>query len=316
MKRICAFALYLVLTLSVMAQGYRPSGTYTYAVKGSEELKLDVYDPVPGSETEYMGKEKPTVMFAFGGGFMSGRRNEGYLVQYFHQLNEAGYRVVSIDYRLGLKGVDKMGVLQASKLKNAIYMATEDMISATAWLLDHKEETKVDAGNIVLCGSSAGAITAMQSMYELANRSKLVRDLPESFRYAGVMSFSGAIYSTKGKLHFKNDTPPILMFHGTADKLVTYDQIKVLKWGFFGSDRIAERLAKFDRDYWFYRQQDHSHEIAGIMSGTVDKQIEFLEKAVIGGKPGTVDVMVLDESIEFWKIDPTDVYKKKKKIAE
>jgi carboxylesterase type B len=48
------------------------------------------------------------MIFVFGGGFVRGSRDhEGYL-PYFKFLNDNGFDVVSIDYRLGLKPLTTM----------------------------------------------------------------------------------------------------------------------------------------------------------------------------------------------------------------
>lgn len=46
-----------------------PDGTYMFAQRDTCDLFLDVYEPAPGSMTSFEGKEKPTILFMFGGGF-------------------------------------------------------------------------------------------------------------------------------------------------------------------------------------------------------------------------------------------------------
>ena len=94
-----------------------------------------------------------------------------------------GFRIISIDYRLGLKGAEKVGVGQARELHHAILLAVEDLFSATAFMIDNAEQLGIDTGNIVISGSSAGAITAMQAEYELCNGTPVSEVLPEDFRY-------------------------------------------------------------------------------------------------------------------------------------
>ena len=49
-----------------------PAGTYLYAQRDTCDLFMDIYYPSAGSETHIDGKEKPTVIFMFGGGFIGG----------------------------------------------------------------------------------------------------------------------------------------------------------------------------------------------------------------------------------------------------
>lgn len=277
----------------------KPSGTYLFVQRDTCDLFMDVYDPAEGSETSAFGIGKPTIIFMFGGGFIQGTRDDADYLKWFRMMTENGYRIISIDYRLGLKGSDKVGVAQVNVLDKAIHLAVEDLFSATTFIIDNAEQLGVDPGNIVISGSSAGAISVMQAEYEIANRTEWASVLPAGFNYAGVMSFSGAILSREGKVDFKDDPCPTLMLHGTSDKLVPYEQIKVFNLGFFGGGKLVERFKKYGLSYNMYHFIDYGHEIAGSMDTTVDLQIKFLETNVMQKK---------QRIVEAWLSDP-DVYK-------
>ena len=276
-----------------------PDGTYLYAERDTCDLYLDVYNPAKGSQTSIDGKKKPTIVFMFGGGFIGGTRDDASYNQWFRTLTQNGYRVISIDYRLGLKGSDKVGVAQVNVLDKAIHMAVEDLFSATVFMIDNAETLGIDPENIVVSGSSAGAISVMQAEYEICNSTSWTEVLPEGFNYAGVMSFSGAILSRKGKVKYAKEPCPTLMLHGTADKLVPYKQIAFFNLGFFGGGKLVERFKKFGLDYNMYHFIGYGHEIAGSMSTTTDLQFKFLECNVMEDK---------DRIVETWIEDP-NVYK-------
>ena len=276
-----------------------PDGTYMYAERDTCELYLDVYNPAKGSKTSIDGKKKPTIVFMFGGGFIRGTRDDQSYNKWFKMLTQNGYRVVSIDYRLGLKGSNKVGVAQVNVLDKAIHMAVEDLFSATAFMIDNAEALGIDPANIVVSGSSAGAITVMQAEYELCNRTRWAAGLPSDFNYAGVMSFAGAILSRKGKVKYQESPCPTMMLHGTSDALVPYKQIAFFNLGFFGGGKLVERFKKFGYNYNMYHFIDYGHEIAGSMDTTFDLQLKFLENNVMQGD---------NRVIEAWVSDP-DVYK-------
>ena len=48
-------------------------------------------------------------------------------------------------------------------LDKAIHLAVEDLFSATSYLIEHQEELGIAPSNIVVAGSSAGAITSLIS---------------------------------------------------------------------------------------------------------------------------------------------------------
>ena len=182
-------------------------------------------------------------------------------------------------------------------LDKAIHMAVEDLFSATGYILENAESLGIDPQNIVISGSSAGAITVLQADYELCNRTEYAASLPEDFRYAGVMSFSGGILSRKGKLKYASEPAPTLLFHGTGDRLVNYGQVRFFNIGFFGSDRIAHRFKKFGYPYSIYRYLDCGHEIATIMDESTEYQFRFLEETVTGGDRTVVDMTIDDPDI-------------------
>ncbi|MDE5956466.1 MAG: alpha/beta hydrolase [Bacteroidales bacterium] len=274
-----------------------PDGTYMFASRDTCDLYMDVYNPAASSQTTLEGKEKPTVIFMFGGGFIHGTRDDKGYSNWFRMLTENGYRVISIDYRLGLKGSTKVGVAQVNVLDKAIHMAVEDLFSATSFIIDNADQLGVAPDNIVISGSSAGAITVMQAEYEICNRTSWAEALPEDFRYAGVMAFSGAIFSRKGKVRYETAPAPTLIMHGTGDSLVPYKQIKVFNLGFFGGGKLVERFEKFGYNYNMYHFIDYGHEIANSMETTMDLQLRFLETNVIRGQKRIVEAWIDDPGV-------------------
>lgn len=274
-----------------------PAGTYLYAQRDTCDLFMDIYYPSAGSETHIDCKEKPTIIFMFGGGFITGERDNESYNKWFRQLTANGYGVISIDYRLGLKGSNKVGVAQANLLDKAIHMAVEDLFSATNFIIDNAEELKINPKNLVISGSSAGAISVIQAEYEIANQTQWAKSLPTDFNYAGVMSFAGAIFSREGKVDFKTRPCPVMMLHGTADAIVPYTQIAVLNLGFFGGGKLVDRFKKYDLNYNMYHFIDYGHEIAGSMDTTLDLQIKFLENNVMQGKKRIVESWISDPDV-------------------
>lgn len=279
------------------AYAAEPSGTYLFAVKDSLSLFMDVYGPAEGSVTSIDGRNKPTLIYIFGGGFKEGARYTESQVECYQKYNEEGYRVIAIDYRLGLKGVKKMGIAQSKLLKKAIRMAVEDLFSATSFIVDNAEALGVEPDNIVICGSSAGAITALQADWEICNRTDVTSLLPEGFRYAGVISFSGAIYSDVGAIRYGMEPAPTLMLHGTSDKLVNYKQIHFLNQRFAGSSVIVKTFEKGGYNYNLLRFKERGHEIASAMSYCYPETFRFLETNVMKKEKRIIDAMIDDPAI-------------------
>lgn len=267
MKRLALLFLFVLAGFGGFAQTMQ---TYQYAQHDTLKLYLDLYTP------EHVNDSTICVVYVFGGGFIGGHRDGDFEKSYFKQLVDKGFMVAAIDYRLGLKGVKNLSITHSEPLENAIDMATEDAISAIAYLLAHSKELKVNKDWIMMVGSSAGAITSLHVDYALCNGYLNSNILPADFRLAGVVSYAGAIYSNEGKVKYRNHAPaPTMFFHGTADRLVPYKQIKFFRHGFFGTVALVKRFEKFGYPYFARRFEDYGHSIAAAGPFTVDDLVWF-----------------------------------------
>ena len=202
-KHITLFALALLAALTAGAQNATtaeitellavpdsaktlvlPKTTFLFAQRDTCDLFLDVYPPAEGAQTTFDGKPKPTVLFVFGGGFISGRRDDPTLNPWFKILTDNGYGVVSVDYRLGLKGVDMrfdlFHLIESAKYtKRAVDIGVEDVFSAIAFLAEHRAETGIDPDNLVISGSSAGAMITLSCIWETCTPTVRTAALPD-----------------------------------------------------------------------------------------------------------------------------------------
>lgn len=288
MKRIVTVIALCAIAASAAARTCLKS-TELYSVKGADSLYLDRYTAPAEDDAA-----RPCMIFVFGGGFVSGARDAEQYLPYFEHLVDRGYDVVSIDYRLGLRGAVSGGRLDpmsfVTALAGSISMAVEDLFSATAFVLENAERWNIDPRRIVTSGSSAGAITVLHAEYEIANRGVLARMLPEDFDYSGVISFAGAILSFDGSLQWNSTPAPMLLFHGDADSNVPYDVLSEDPLAFFGSRSIAASLTANDIPHWFYaiRNADHSIAVTPMHDHLSDID-SFLDKFVAERLPLIID---------------------------
>ena len=294
MRKVLAFLLFVGMFLGAEAQ----SATYQYADRDGERLLLDFYTP------DEVGDSTICVVFIFGGGFVNGSRNEDYFVKYCQDLRNEGFQVASIDYRLGLKGVTGIGPTNYKPLAKAIDMAAEDCISALAYLVNHAGELKINADRIVLVGSSAGAITALQTDYALCNGFLNSSELPSSFRIAGVVSYSGAVFSTMGKVKYRLHEPaPTMFLHGMEDRLVPYKQIKLFRIGFYGSSKLAKVFKKQDLPYRIQRYKGYGHAVAMGFPINIDELEWFCKHYVANHEKLQIDYTYYDMKAVYPKGD-------------
>lgn len=320
-KALIVAVLAMFSSAPLFAQKMEPDATVKYADRDTCALYMDIYEPDASKVVCEDGRQRPTIIHVFGGGFKEGSRAETWLRPWFREMNARGYRMITIDYRLGLKGV--RGVTQtefAGLLDNAIRMAVADLFSATEYLVKSGKSMGIDPDNLVVTGSSAGAITVQQAEWVLCNRAAggrhggagrasssglcnydhVADGLPEGFNYKGVMAFAGAVM-VNGELDYAAEPCPVMMFHGSEDELVPYDIVRAGTLAFCGPCQIQKALETAGGTSRFYRFPGINHAVAGYMPQTVGKQVDFIENNVMRGSKERVDAVIVDSSLPAYK---------------
>ena len=293
MKRLLTIVALLISVATTAQEVVRT--THHYATHDGYELLLDRYDTTTPNE-----ERRPCMIFAFGGGFKQGSRDNEMYISYLERLATEGIVAVSIDYRLGLKVYPPTGgkVSMVKALANAVNVAVEDLYGATNYIIANAEAWNIDPELIMISGSSAGAITVLQAEWMRSNGDRMAEVLPEGFRYAGVVSCAGAIFSTKGKPKFKHEAAPMLLFHGTSDSNVPYHKSSIAGIGFFGSKHIAKQLDKVLSPYYFYSAEYVTHTLAA--TPFIDQQeliLQFINDYVLRGRKLYIEAQIIDPTI-------------------
>ena len=269
--------------------------TGVYNIADTDTLKYDRYYCAETPLTS-------TLIFAFGGSFKAGERDNKDYIPFFNFLAENGVNVVSIDYRTALASVpaSQMASIEGFKdaLQQAITVAVMDFLTATGYVMSKSEEWGTDPTKIFACGSSAGAITALQAENVLVGGS-LGGIFPEWFNYAGVISFAGAVCAD-GEPVWTEKTAPLMLFHGDADNVVPYEKAVIGNMGLYGSKTISNTLNGMDIPHVFHTVMGASHEVCiNPMNVYRTEIMQFIRDAANGGigeitiltgrKPGVKD---------------------------
>ena len=273
MKKVMLLIVTLLLAFIGSAQQ-----TYTFATRDTMELKMDVYQP------QHPRADHACVLYVFGGGFMSGNRDDDFSRKCCQLLAEKGFVAVAIDYRLYLKHAPKVPLLKMYTLfDTAIRYAVEDCSDAIAFLWDHAGELKIDPTKMVLTGCSAGAITVLQTDFSRVNHLPAASHLPAGFVPVAVIPYSGGIMCQNNKLKYASQPAPTCMFHGTSDKIVNYRRFRgSLGTSLFGTHSLAKVFAKNKYNYWVLRFEKRGHEIAIALPPTIDEFCAFVDAALSG----------------------------------
>jgi acetyl esterase/lipase len=190
---------------------------------GDMDLLLDVYHPPEGVTPKRMG-----IIHLFGGGFFTGNKNAGYIVNDVRALGRLGYTNISANYRLTGQG------LWPSQI--------HDTKAAIRWVRANAGKIGIDADKIAIAGYSAGGMLSL-----LAAGTNGVAEFEGNGGNAGVSSNVQAgigvypLASPSGNLFPTNLSPeertkamdaaspakyigknfaPTIFIHGTADTTV------------------------------------------------------------------------------------------------
>ncbi|MCB1277255.1 alpha/beta hydrolase [Prosthecobacter sp.] len=193
-----------------------------YKTTPQGELKLHVFSPAGEVQAAVL---RPCVVFFFGGGWKSGSYLQ--FVPQAEYLASRGLIAISADYRI------------LNLHKTTPDKAVEDAKSAIRWVRGHATELGIDPSKVIAGGGSAGghlaACTALVKAYDAESDDKNISAVPNAmvlFNPAmniatlfkqretgdGPMTLEMAEAITPNNFVAK-DTPPAILFFGTADKL-------------------------------------------------------------------------------------------------
>lgn len=228
--------------------------THVYKIIKNDTLKLDLYYP------ENTKDKVPLLVYVHGGGFASGVRDSGHIIDFATKIAQNGIAVASISYRLTMKDEGLGCNVKARRKVKAFNLASEDISYAVDFLINNKSGFIFDNKKIILCGTSSGAEAVLNSVYSYKNRI-----IPKKFKYAGVISMAGALTDLNGIT--EDSAIPTMLFHGTGDNLVPYyisphHFCKEEDPGFlmlYGSRAIADRLKGLGKSYYLYAVIGEGH---------------------------------------------------------
>ena len=251
-----------------------------YKTTPQGELNLHVFSPKGEVQAAVL---RPCAVFFFGGGW----KNGSYLqfVPQAEYLASRGIVAICADYRI-------LNVHKTTPDK-----AVEDAKSAIRWVRGHTAELGIASTKIIACGGSAGghlaACTALVSAYDAESDDKTISAKPDALvlfnpamniatlfkeRIAAghPMTLEKAEAITPNNF-VSRDTPPAILFFGTADKLKEGGDEYVQKAAALGVR--AEMWTAADMPHGFFNKQPW-------MQVTAKKMDEFLTSlGYLAGEP-------------------------------
>lgn len=194
------------------------------------DLKFDAWAPKGDTATK-----RPAVVWAFGGAFIAGDRTQ--MNSFAQDSARRGYVGITIDYRIQQAGSGIGSILNVAK---GIVPAYLDMMAAGEYIKAHAAQYGIDPDAIVAAGFSAGAINAVNAVVvpgaELRPDAVFVPQgtvNPATTPYVAGISNSGASLGAiesaagMGMSFSRPGQGPLIMFGGTADTIVSYQNWQV-----------------------------------------------------------------------------------------
>lgn len=186
--------------------GLKENGQYLIS-----EIKYD--DEYPNSYLDItypdgdLTTDRPTLIYFHGGGFFAGSKNMGdplaasEATALLDDICAQGYNIVNVDYALVPAAHFPVPLIQANR--------------AFAYLLAHQDEYHLDMDNIVIMGSSAGAIISSQMGSIVTN--------PE---YASLLGITPALTPEQIKAVVLDDAPLDYNHFDLATKMLVGNYVK------------------------------------------------------------------------------------------
>ena len=109
--------------------------------------------------------DRPLVFFMFGGSFVGGSRDSGYMVELCNSYASKGYVAVSIDYRLSPNLIFGANTQDAYR---AVIKGIHDLKAAIRYFRMNDEgpdDFRIDSDRVFVGGVSAGAIASLNAVY-------------------------------------------------------------------------------------------------------------------------------------------------------
>ena len=191
----------------------------------TQTLLMDIYQP-----TGDVTAERPVIIFAHQGGFVTGSRGENYMASVCTQFAKLGYVTASIDYRLGFFPLD------TTNFSKAALRGMQDLRAAVRFFRQDAATTntyRVSSSRIVVGGASAGGFAAIEVGY-LDKASEVPADVDIAL-LGGIEGNSGnpgyssavlAVLNLSGATNppgiIEPGNVPLYSAHGTADAVVPY----------------------------------------------------------------------------------------------
>lgn len=184
-----------------------------YKKVNNVKLKNRIFIPKDWS----INDKRVAIIFFFGGGWVNG--NIDHFKEQSLYLSNKGFVAITPEYRT------------KSKYNTTPYECVEDGIDAINWIIEHSDDLGIDPDKIIVAGGSAGGHIALSTFlipgkellkkpYGLVLFNPVCDTTETGYGYEKI----GANPKSLSPIHhIKKNMPPTLIFHGTDDTIVPFE---------------------------------------------------------------------------------------------
>ncbi len=274
-----SFFVFVLLTpiLFFGQVNFQPDSTLIYKTTEEGQLKMDIFKPKKHKVTD----KRTVILFFFGGGWTGGNTKQFY--QQARYFSENGVLAISVEYRI------------FSKHKTSPFESVADGKSAVRWVRAHASELGIDPNRVIASGGSAGghvaACTGVINGLDEVGEDSTINSIPNAMiLFNPVIDTTEKDYGLKKvgidrKIeispchHVKSGIVPTLIFHGTTDKTVPFENVKRFTELMNESGNICELIPFEGKGHGFFNgsffRKSNADDDFNI---TMMKSIEFLTK--------------------------------------
>ncbi len=223
----------------------------------------------------------PAIIFFFGGGWVRG--NPQQFFPHADHLAKQGMAAFSAEYRIR----ERHGTTP--------FEAVEDGMAAIQWLRENAEQLNIDPKRIVAAGGSAGGhVAACTGTIAHLRQNQLRADIsylpnamilfnpvidtgPNGYGYDRLQERHKEISPVD---HVSPNTPPTLIFHGTADSTVAIDNVIAFRDSMEAAGNRCEVMVFQGKGHGFFnygRDDNHAYEKTIQRTGDFLKSLGFLK---------------------------------------
>jgi acetyl esterase/lipase len=227
----------------------RPDRDFTYKEASGVELKLHLFAPEDWKPSD----RRAAIVFFFGGGWVGGSPSQFY--PHCRELADRGMVAMAADYRV------------RSRNRTTPFECVKDGKSAIRFVRAHADELGIDPDRIAAGGGSAGghvaASTGTLPGFDEPEADRDVSSQPDAMvlfnpvldtseRGYGYERLRERFREISPVHHIDESTPPTILFHGTGDTTVPFENAERFCKKMKAAGNRCELMAFDDRPHGFF----------------------------------------------------------------